>query len=226
MADLTTIRKILEKHILESGHTFREISLKIGRKDSYIQQYVKYGFPKRLNEVDRKRICQVLDIDERQLMDDELLRHGIPETPVMNLANLDGTQADYISIDIIEPRPNQHISYSRVVGRIAINYKEFYGWCNGNPYNLKIMRLNSDNMEPSVPSGSLIIYDSSIFEYAGDGLYIIQYDEQITLKRLQKTSSDNFILKSENPRYQDIRCANDEIKILGRALNSLITRPL
>ena len=98
MADLTTIRKILEKHILESGHTFREISLKIGRKDSYIQQYVKYGFPKRLNEVDRKRICQVLDIDERQLMDDELLRHGIPETPVMNLANLDGTQADYISI--------------------------------------------------------------------------------------------------------------------------------
>ena len=47
MADLNGIRKKLEKKILAGGHTFREVSLKIGRKDSYIQQYIKYGFPKR-----------------------------------------------------------------------------------------------------------------------------------------------------------------------------------
>ena len=74
MADLQTIRKRLEKYILDSNHTFREVSLKIGRKDSYIQQYVKYGFPKRLNEVDRKKVCQLLNISEKELIDDERRR--------------------------------------------------------------------------------------------------------------------------------------------------------
>lgn len=226
MTDLLTIRKKLEKYIISSGHTFREISLKIGRKDSYVQQYIKYGFPKRLNEVDRKRICQILNIEEKELLDDELLRNGVPETPLINLSELSGMPQDYICIDIIEPHIGETISNSHIIGRMAINYKEFYGWCNGNPYNLKIMRLNSDNMEPSVPSGSLIIYDSSVIEYVSDGLYIVQYDNQITLKRLQKTSPENFLLKSENPRYQDIRCPIEEITILGRAINSLITRPL
>lgn len=226
MADLLTIRKKLEKYIISSGHTFREVSLKIGRKDSYVQQYIKYGFPKRLNEVDRKRICQVLNIEEKELLDDELLRNGVPETPLIKLPELEGDDKDYICIDIIDPRLGEKLSNSRIIGRMAINYKEFYGWCNGNPYNLKIVRLNSDNMEPSVPSGSLIIFDSSVMEYISDGLYLIQYDEQISLKRLQKTSPDNYLLKSENPRYQDIRCPSDEVIILGRAINSLITRPL
>jgi len=226
MADLLSVRKKLEKHIISSGHTFREISLKIGRKDSYIQQYIKYGFPKRLNEVDRKRICQVLNIEEKELLDDELLRNGVPETPLIKLSELEGNARDYICIDIIEPRVGEAISNSRVIGRMAFNYKEFYGWCNGNPYNLKIIRLNSDNMEPSVPSGSLILYDSSLMEYTGDGLYLVQFDNRISLKRLQKTSADSYLLKSENPRYQDIRCPTDEVIILGRAINSLISRPL
>ena len=226
MADLLTVRKKLEKYILSNGHTFREVSLKIGRKDSYVQQYIKYGFPKRLNEVDRKRICQLLNIDEKELLDDDLLRSGVQDSPLVKLSELEGTPEDYICIDIIEPRIGESIFNSRIIGRMAFNYKEFYGWCNGNPYNLKIMRLNSDSMEPSVPSGSLIIYDTSIMEYTGDGLYLVQYDDRISLKRLQKTSSDSFLLKSENPRYQDIRCPIEEITILGRAINLILSRPL
>ena len=56
MANLDEIRKIVDDYIGKRGYTYRDISLKIGRKDSYIQQYIKYGFPKRLNEVDRKKI--------------------------------------------------------------------------------------------------------------------------------------------------------------------------
>ncbi len=225
MADLVTIRKRLEKQILSTGHTFREVSLNIGRKDSYIQQYVKYGFPKRLSEIDRKRVCQYLDIEEKELMDDELIRNGTNETSLLNLHELEDKAQDFICIDICDPRPNVALN-EHIIGRMAINYKEFYGWCNGNPYNLKIIRYNSDSMEPTILSGSLIIFDSSVLEYAGDGLYIIRYDGQITLKRLQRTGSDNYLLKSENPRYQDIRAPHDEIEILGRAINCLSSRPL
>lgn len=225
MADLITIRKRLEKQILSTGHTFREVSLNIGRKDSYIQQYIKYGFPKRLNEIDRKRVCQYLDMEEKELIDDELMKNGVPESPILKLKEIGDDAYDFICIDIYEPKPDTALN-EHIIGRMAINYKEFYGWCNGNPYNLKIIRFNSDSMEPTVLSGSLIIFDSSVLEYSGDGLYIIRYDGQITLKRLQKTSSGTYILKSENPRYQDIRCENEEIEIMGRAINCLSSRPL
>lgn len=225
MADLNTIRTRLEKHILSTGHTFREVSLKIGRKDSYIQQYIKYGFPKRLNEVDRKKVCQLLNIEEKELIDDELIKSGIHQAPILNMQDLKGEIEDFIPIDIFEPRSNQSLDQC-LIGRMAVNYKSFYGWFNGNPYNIKIIRFNSDSMEPTIASGSLIMYDSSQLAYSGDGLYLIIYDNQIMLKRLQKTSSDGFVVKSENPRYQDIRCENDEIEILGRAINCLNTRPL
>lgn len=223
MADFSTIRKRLEKHILSSGHTFREISLKIGRKDSYIQQYIKYGFPKRLNEVDRKKVCQLLNIDEKELIDDDLLKSGITDNSLLKLDEIGSSPKDFVLIDICNPNAN---TKEQIIGRLAVNYKEFFGWFNGNPDNTKIIRLNSDSMEPSFPTGCLIIYDSSVTEYAGEGLYVIKFDEQIMLRRIQRTSEDSYYLKSENPRYQDIRCAASEIEIYGRAINYLSSRAL
>lgn len=225
MSDLIAIRKKLERKILSGGHTFREISLKIGRKDSYIQQYIKYGFPKRLNEVDRKKVCQLLDIDESELIDDELLKSGVKEINLINLAEQNVNPADFLKIDIYDMKSSNKPEET-IIGQLAINYKEFFGWCNGNPENLKIVRLSGDNMEPTILSGSLIMYDTSILEYSGDGIYIIRYDDRVTLKRIQRTSNEQYILKSENPRYQDIRCSLDELNILGRVINVLTSRSL
>jgi len=225
MADLNGIRKKLEKKILSGGHTFREISLKIGRKDSYIQQYIKYGFPKRLNEVDRKKVCQLLAMDESELIDDELSKSGVKEVNLIKLAEKIANPTDFLRIDIYDMKSSEKYE-DTIIGQLAINYKEFFGWCNGNPENLKIMRLSGDNMEPTILSGSLIMYDTSILEYSGDGIYLIRYDDRLTLKRIQRTSNEQYILKSENPRYQDIRCSAEELSILGRAINVLTSRSL
>lgn len=225
MADLEMIRARLEKKITTSGHTFREVSLKIGRKDSYIQQYIKYGFPKRLSEIDRKKICQYLGMEEKELIDDELIKSGAADFPALKMQNIKQNVEDFVLIDIYEPQNFKNLE-DGIIGRMAVNYKAFYGWFNGNPYNIRMIRYNSDSMEPMVASGSLVMYDSSQVAYNGDGIYIISYDNQITLKRIQKTSSEGYILKTENPRYQDIRCEPDEIEILGRAINCMHTRPL
>ena len=76
MSDLEVVRKRVGEIIKNKGYTYRDISLKIGRKDSYIQQYVKYGLPRRLNELDRKKLCQILNMNEDDLIDDELKSIG------------------------------------------------------------------------------------------------------------------------------------------------------
>ncbi len=223
MANLDTIRKRLEKYILSSGHTFREVSLSIGRKDSYIQQYIKYGYPKRLKEVDRKRVCNFLNINEEELIDDDLSKSSTLDTLQLNLHDLKSNITDFVCIDICD---QDYQNQERIIGRMAFNQKEFYGWCNGNPHHLKILRFNSDNMEPTLLAGTLVIYDSNSAEYSGDGLYIIRYDDNIMLKRLQKTAAATYALKSDNPRYQDITCHKDEFEIIGRVVNALQSRPL
>ena len=145
MADLQTIRKRLEKYILDSNHTFREVSLKIGRKDSYIQQYVKYGFPKRLNEVDRKKVCQLLNISEKELIDDELLQSGAALPPLFENDDLTGSAADFVAIDICAARPGTELR-DNVVGRMVLNFAEFGSWCAGNPFSLRFIRLDGGGL--------------------------------------------------------------------------------
>lgn len=217
MADTETIRKRLEKHILRTNHTFREVSLNIGRKDSYIQQYVKYGFPKRLNEVDRKRVCQFLNIDEKELIDDELINQGVREPVITDHKNCIGDSKDYIMVDIYAPRPNVNF-FDSVVGRMALNYKEFASWCGANPQNLRIIRIEGDYMEPVIARGSLVLYDTSSTAYKGDGIYVVHSDNLTQVKRVQKTYVDTYLLINDNPRYQNVACLNLDVEILGRAL--------
>lgn len=224
MADLETIRKKLEKYIIENNHTFREISLKIGRKDSYIQQYIKYGFPKRLNEMDRKRICQLLNIPEKELLDDELLKNALTPAPYED-EDIRSSNNEFISLDIYAPRPHTDI-YQNIIGRMSLNFIEFGHWLSGNPFDLRILKFEGDYMEPTILNGSLIIFDSHITGYRGDGVYVLKIGEAVQVKRLQQIDATTLMLKVDSPRYQDINCPIKDITILGRALYQLSGRPL
>lgn len=225
MADTEIIRKRLEKHILQTNHTFREVSLAIGRKDSYIQQYVKYGFPKRLSEVDRKRVCQYLNIAEKELLDDDLINRGVREPIIVEYKNCIGDSKDYVMIDIYAPRPEVDF-YDSVIGRMALNFKEFSALCGANPENLRIIRIDGDYMEPTVPAGSLVLYDSASTVYRGDGIYVVSSDKLIQVKRVQKTYVDTFLLINDNPRYQNVATLNLDVEIYGRAICCLSPKML
>jgi len=224
MANLETIRKRLAKLITEKGHTYREISLKIGRKDSYIQQYIKYGFPKRLNELDRKKICQLLAINEQELIDDELVKNDANQNLMFNTNQIEDLN-DYICINIYAGGLQKTLE-PPIIGRMAFKQKDFYGWFTSNPEHLKMLKISTDSMEPLIPNGSIVMYDASIQEYICDGLYVIIYDNQLMLRRLQSAPNSCYLVKSENPRYQDTRAEENEIEILGRAVTCLNTRTL
>lgn len=225
MADLKAIRTRIEQQINAKGFTLREISLKIGHKDSYIQQYIKYGFPKRLSEVDRKRLCHILEMEEKDLIDDELRQSAIHQQFIANLPENTPNLEDYIMVDIYAPRPNTDLSDS-VIGRMALNFREFPHWGCTNPSNLKIIRIDNDYMTPTFPSGSLILYDSTISEFTGDGIYITTDDKLAQIKRIQKINSNNYILMNDNPMYQNITTSNLSTSLLGKAVCCITPHPI
>lgn len=226
MADLETVRKRLEKKIISGGHTFREVSLKIGRKDSYIQQYVKYGFPKRLSEVDRKKVCQFLNMNENDLVDDELLESGLSKPELISNKNEPPVPAgDFTAIDIYSPRPETDL-YKTLSGRMALKIKDFPEWCGSYAHNLQIIRVNTDSMTPTCASGSLLMCSMDVKEYQGDGIYIVKHGNYVQIKRVQKISADNYLLKADNHHYENITCSTANLEIIGKAISIITSRLL
>ena len=220
MSDLEVVRKRVGEIIKNKGYTYRDISLKIGRKDSYIQQYVKYGLPRRLNELDRKKLCQILNMNEDDLIDDELKSTTDSYTGNIGLGSAEVAARDYIDVDILSYKASNKYQ-GEIIGKMWLNYTEFGNWCYTNPYNLKIIRQDSDSMEPSITSGNLVIYDSSIRDYIGDGIYIVRIGAIVQVKRIQMESGLLFTIKSDNDLYEDINYHREDIEIMGRATYNL-----
>ena len=63
------IRRKISRLISERGLNYAQVSLKIGKNIAYIQQFIKNGSPRRLGEVERKKLAQILNVDEQELTD-------------------------------------------------------------------------------------------------------------------------------------------------------------
>ncbi len=212
MTNLDDVRKILNNYIEEKGYTYRDVSLKIGRKDSYIQQYIKYGFPRRLNEIDRKKIAIVLGVNEEDLIDDEL---KFRSSDFVNLKN-----DSYRGIDIYKIKFSDKC-YQNIVGRIIFNQDELGLWFGGNTNVLKIVKQEGGSMSPLIDNGDLIVFDESITGFVGDGVYMIKFEDAILVKKIQKNRNEDFVLGVYNDKYEDIVVKKGEFEILGKAVRNI-----
>ena len=63
------IRKKISRLIIERGLNYAQVSLAIGKNVAYIQQFIKNGSPRRLGEVERHKLAEILHVDEQELTD-------------------------------------------------------------------------------------------------------------------------------------------------------------
>lgn len=69
MENTEEIRKKISRLILDRGLNYAQVSLAIGKNIAYIQQFIKNGSPRRLGEVERRKLAQILRVDEQELTD-------------------------------------------------------------------------------------------------------------------------------------------------------------
>ena len=69
MENTEEIRKKIARLINERGLNYAQVSLALGKNIAYIQQFIKNGSPRRLGEVERQKLAQILRVDEQELTD-------------------------------------------------------------------------------------------------------------------------------------------------------------
>lgn len=87
--------------------------------------------------------------------------------------------------------------------------------------DLALLTVTGDSMEPSLKSGDTIMIDQGkVAHIAQDGLYVLQMDGSLLVKRLQTLPGDRVRVSSDNPAYQPFEMSKAELisDLVGRVV--------
>jgi DNA-binding phage protein len=86
------------------------------------------------------------------------------------------------------------------------------------PHNLMLVEVVGDAMAPTLHDSDLILVDLSEPRFQRDGVYVLRRDGELEVKRLQRGSGGNLIIKSDNAAYDSTVVARDRVGVIGRVI--------
>ncbi|WP_375738049.1 helix-turn-helix transcriptional regulator [Pseudomonas boanensis] len=87
-----------------------------------------------------------------------------------------------------------------------------------SPAHLSIITGWGQSMEGTINDKDPVIVDRGVTEFAGDGVYVLTWDDHLYIKRLQKADADHFDLISDNPKHKDRVVPMEEVTIHAKVL--------
>ncbi len=202
-------RRLVAERIAELGLDMANLSRELGHNHAYLQQYVRYAIPRRLNEEDRHRLAALLQVDQLALKpggDAEPLDRYAPgdvrNAPGVRLAGgalrpenvpvrgtVRGGQGGAFELNIGEP-----IDYVRRPLSL-IGKGEIYA-----------LHVESDSMAPRYEPGEIILVWAQRPALIGRDVVVQLRPEaegdnpRAYLKRLTRRNDKELILEQFNPK--------------------------
>ena len=104
-----------------------------------------------------------------------------------------------------------------------LSFKESWLRRSGiNPTDLIAMYARGDSMEPTIYSGDSLVIDKTMNSVTSDGgIYVINYDGELFVKRVQKQLNGTVAITSDNKNYGDIVIPSSDLntlRIIGRVV--------
>ena len=214
-------RLFLDQMIMDQGLTYSDISRLIGKNPAYIQQFIKRGSPRKLDEQDRRTIARHLGVAEH-LLSGFVSREG----------------PDAISSRSRRSVPVQRISLAASAGNGTLDAEEQTSevlnfdirWLReigAEPPYVSIIRVDGESMAPTLRHGDEIIVDhSDDVAKMRDGVYVLRLDDVLMVKRIAMgPRKGGFSILSDNNLYPSWTDVDPTlVTIVGRAV--WVGRPL
>jgi len=197
------IRAHIADLIKQKGKNLRSVSIAIGKNEAYLHQFVHKGSPVRLPEEDRRKMADLLDVDEQELTDISL-----PSSIAPSLKHSKTSLIEMIS-------PNAAFS---TVGFLSFPPADFSNMTAAAPDMVKAVRLTGDSMAPTLKDGDYVLVDTSMQSFATDGLYLLDFSNNLVVKRLQQISPKELLILSDNANYKSASVQIQDIRIAGKVV--------
>jgi hypothetical protein len=212
-------RQSLEQLVRERGDDYASLSRMLGRNTAYIQQFIRRGSPRKLDEDDRRTLAHYFGVDEALL--------GAPERPD-TLATAAGAQRS--RAHGLTTVPRLAIGASAGPGSVVDSEEAMIGiafearWLRAlsqSPDLLSMIQVAGDSMAPTLMNSDDILVDRGDgADRARDGIYVLRFDDVLMVKRLAVNPAARLLsIRSDNPAYPDWEeCDPESITVIGRVV--------
>lgn len=205
-------RQALDALIRERREDYVSLSRLIGRNAAYIQQFIRRGSPRKLDEDDRRTLARYFGVPESAL--------GAPPPPPAPIKVGGMIAVPQLAIGA-SAGPGALPGDERPRARLAFSKEQIRALGAHRPEALTLVQVEGDSMEPSLSNGDDILVDASqSLPPLRDGIYVLRMEDAIMVKRLAlNPATRRLAIKSDNPAYpswDDI--APDAVEVIGRVI--------
>jgi Peptidase S24-like len=230
--DEDSVRSYLDGLIQARGGNYGALSRLIGRNAAYIQQYIKRGTPRKLDEADRRTLARYFGVDESVL-------GGLP-APMAQRVKERGPTLGY-------PRSRE----MTIIERLALGVSAGAGtvdpderasgvvafdprWLQASGLHedtLSILHVDGESMAPTLNNGDDIMVDrADAASRLRDGIYVLRFDDALMVKRVARTPRPRgegeehltrwiLTISSDNPHYPTWHDVDTSlVEIVGRVV--------
>jgi hypothetical protein len=205
---MDNVREELDRLIQQRGLGYSEISRLLGRNAAYIQQFIKRGSPRKLDDADRRLLARFFGVDEQVLGGPPpALRDGLVEVPMLNV----DASAGFGAVAESESAHTRFGFDERWLARLT----------RAKGASLSIINVAGDSMEPTLSSGDEVLVDASDqSSRLRDGIYVLRADDALVVKRVTlKPGGRKITISSDNPAYPSWDDVDrSDIQIVGRVI--------
>ena len=195
----------------EKGVSLAALSELLGRNPSYLQQFIRKGSPRKLEEQDRATLARFLGVGEEELREARENSYAKPakresgawiEVPRLDLGASAGPGAV----------PGGEGAFDTF--RFSRRWLAEQGLERAQ---LSAIRVEGDSMEPLLNDGDEILVDRSPRPFR-DGIHVVRLGDTLMVKRLASAGPGRVALLSQNLAYPPVEVAAEEIEIIGRVV--------
>ncbi|MEM6858397.1 MAG: S24 family peptidase [Pseudomonadota bacterium] len=201
------------------GISLSSLSEMLGRNPSYLQQFIRKGSPRKLEEGDRRMLAQYFGVDENELRESE---DGVRENSYKPQPASPSLKpfADYIDV------PRLAIGASAGPGSLPDAESAFDAFKFSRRWlaeqglegaELSAITVEGDSMEPLLNNGDEILIDRSPRAFR-DGVHVVRLGDSLMVKRVASAGAGRFSLLSQNLAYPPVSVEARELEIIGRVV--------
>ena len=195
------------------GVSLSSLSEMLGRNPSYLQQFIRKGSPRKLEEGDRATLAEFFGVAEVELTDLAVVKDKSYTAPRSALN-------DYIDV------PRLAIGASAGPGALPDAEDSFDAFKFSRRWleeqglegaQLSAIQVEGDSMEPLLNDGDEILVDRSQRPFR-DGVHVVRLGDTLMVKRVASAGAGRFALLSQNLAYPPVSVEAEELEIIGRVV--------
>ena len=193
------VREELDRLILKGGYGYASISRLLGRNPAYVQQFIKRGSPRKLDDEDRKTLACFFGVDEQVLGGPaNPVNDGMVEIPVLDVEASAGFGA-------VASSETAHT-------RFGFDERWLRHLTSAKSASLSIVGVKGDSM--------VLVDASDHGSRLRDGIYVLRADDALVVKRIAiKPGGRQITIASDNPAYPTWHDMDrSEVHVVGRVI--------